>query len=303
MENLKLSSSILAIAIIWGTTFLGIRIAVETIPPIYVTGIRHLLSAIILLIYLTLSKNIQWIGWANFKIQMILSFFILIITNGMVTIAEETISSSLASLISSCSPILVFIGSLILGMQKFTFRALIGILMAFSGIIFVFYDSISELNNYEYRSGIICMVLAVLGSALGTIFIRKTNYKSNHNIFLNLMYQFSFAGIVQMSSGFIMNKSLNIHLWSTDSVAALLYLTIFGSIIAYLAYTYALSKVPAIKISLISYVNTIIAIFLGWIILDEPISSDFIIASIMIILGIFITNYNPEIFKFHKYKD
>ena len=86
-------------------------------------------------------------------------------------------------------------------------------------------------------------------------------------------------------------------------MAALLYLTIFGSIIAYLAYTYALSKVPAIKISLISYVNTIIAIFLGWIILDEPISSDFIIASIMIILGIFITNYNPEIFKFHKYKD
>jgi len=75
MENLKLSSSILAIAIIWGTTFLGIRIAVETIPPIYVTGIRHLLSAIILLIYLTLSKNIQWIGWANFKIQIILHLY------------------------------------------------------------------------------------------------------------------------------------------------------------------------------------------------------------------------------------
>lgn len=297
MKDIKLTLSILAIAIIWGTTFLGIRVAVETIPPIYVAGIRHILSAIILLVYLGLSKNIFWIGWKNFKVQMILSFFILILTNGMTTIAEETISSSLASLISACSPILVFIGSVVLGMQPFTIRALIGVLMAFSGIIFVFSDSISELANIEYRNGIFYMILAVLGSASGTIFIRKSNYKSNHNIFLNLMYQFVFAGIIQMISGLAMGQKLEIHTWSTKSIGALLYLTIFGSIIAYLAYTYALSKVPAIKISLISYINTIIAILLGWIVLDESINSDFVIATILIIMGIFITNYKPEMFK------
>lgn len=297
MKDLKLTFSILAIAIIWGTTFLGIRVAVETIPPIYVAGIRHLLSALILFVYLALSKNIYWIGWKNLKVQMILSFFILILTNGFVTIAEETISSSLASLISACSPILVFIGSVILGMLPFTIRALVGVLIAFSGIIFVFSDSIAELANAEYRNGIFYMIIAVLGSASGTIFIRKSNYKSNHNILLNLMYQFVFAGVIQMISGIAMGQELETHLWSTKSIGALLYLTLFGSIIAYLAYTYALSKVPAIKISLISYINTIIAILLGWVILDEPINSDFIIATILIILGIFITNYRPEMFK------
>lgn len=297
MKNFLLPLSLFAIAIIWGTTYLGIRVAVESIPPIYVAGIRHTLSAIILLIYLTLTKKLKWIGWENLKIQMVLSLCVLIITNGFVTIAETTISSSLASLIGSFSPILVFIGSVILKMQKFTFRTLSGVLLAFSGIVFVFWDNVSDLANADYRTGIIFVLLSVLGSASGTIFIRKTNYQSKHNIFLNLFYQFVFAGVIQMGYGLISNEEMNLHAWSNESILALLYLTIFGSIIAYVAYTYALSKVPVIKVSLLSYVNTLIAIFLGWLVLDEPVDSRFIIATAMIILGIFITNYNPNLFK------
>lgn len=297
MKNFLLTLSIFAIAIIWGTTYLGIRVAVESISPIYVTGLRHTLSAIIVLIYLILTKNLKWIGWKNLKIQMILSFFVLIITNGFVTIAEETISSSLASLIGSFSPILVFIGSVILKMQKFTFRTLLGVLLAFSGIVFVFWDNVSDLANADYRTGILYMLMAVLGSASGTIFIRKTNYQSQHNIFLNLFYQFIFAGAIQIGYGLTSNEEMQLQAWSNESIFALLYLTIFGSIIAYVAYTYALSKVPAIKVSLLSYVNTLIAIFLGWLVLDEPVNSRFIIATAMIILGIFITNYNPNLFK------
>lgn len=298
MKDYRLLFSIIIFTIIWGTTYLGIRVAVESIPPIFVTGIRHCLSALILFLYLTFSKNLKWIGWDNLRIQAILSFFVLIMTNGFVTIAEETISSSLASLIFAFAPILVFIGSLALKMQKFSFRALLGVLVAFSGIVLVFKDNISELANEEFREGIFYMFLAILGSASGTIFIRKTNYQSNHNIFLNLMYQFIFAGVIQMSYGLAFSEDdFNIAEWSRHSIGALLYLTIFGSIIAYVAYTYALRKVPAIKISLLSYVNTIIAIFLGWLILDEPIDSNFIFATILIILGLFITNYNPKMFK------
>lgn len=233
----------------------------------------------------------------NLKTQMILSFFVLIMTNGFVTIAEETIPSNLASLIFAIAPILVFIGSIALKMQQFSFRALSGVLLAFLGIAFVFKDNLSDLTNEEFREGIFYMLLAILGSASGTIFIRKTNYQSNHNIFLNLMYQFAFAGAIQMSYGlFLSEDKFNITEGAIHSIGALLYLTIFGSIIAYVAYTYALKKVPAIKISLLSYVNTIIAIFLGWLILDEPIDSNFIIATILIILGLFITNYNPKMF-------
>ena len=117
MKNMKLTFAILAIAIIWGTSFLGIRLAMETIPPLYVAGIRHVLSAIILSVYLSFTEKLKWIGWENLKVQLILSTCILIITNGLTTIAEEHVSSSLASLISSCSPILIFIGSVLFRMQ------------------------------------------------------------------------------------------------------------------------------------------------------------------------------------------
>lgn len=299
MKNFQLTLSLIAISVIWGTTFLGIRIAVETIPPMYVAGIRHSLAGVILLICLFLTKKIEWIGWKNLRIQMVLSTFILIITNGFFTIAEETVTSSLASLVSACSPILVFVGSLFLGMQKFSMRALFGVLLGFSGIVFVFSDGISDFANPEYRLGILFMILAVLGSASGTLFIRKINYQ-NHNILLNLMYQFLFAGILQMGYGLFFGEAINPEKWSFESVFALLYLTIFGSIIAYLAYTYALTQVSAITVSLSSYINTVIAIFLGWLILDEPVDSNFIIATMMIITGIFITNYRPEMFKLKK---
>ncbi|MDO4763310.1 MAG: EamA family transporter [Flavobacteriaceae bacterium] len=296
MKNLPLTLSVLAVAIIYGTSFLGIRLAVETIPPLYVTGIRHCLAAIILFIYLFFAKQLQWIGWKNLKIQLILSTFILIMTNGLTTIAQEHITSSLASLISACTPILVFIGSVALKMQSFTLKSLIGVLLGFAGIVFIFWDGLADLTNPEYRKGMFYLFLAISGSASGALFIKLTNYKNN-NIPLNLCYQFAFAGVVQIITAILTNTAFEPQKWSNQSVISMLALTIFASITAYLAYTYALTQISAVKVSLISYVNTIIAIFLGWLIADEPVNANFIISTIMIILGIFITNYKPEMFK------
>ncbi len=296
MKNIQLTLAIFALAITWGASFLGIRLAVETIPPLYVAGLRHFLAAIILLVYLIISQNIKWIGWKNLKIQIIISTCILIMTNGFTTMAQEHISSSLAALISACAPLLIFIFSVILKMQPFTFKSLIGVLLGFSGIVFIFWEGLADLANPEYRLGIFYLFLGILGFSSGAIYIKKTNYVNN-NILLNLFYQFSFAAIVQMTTGVVSNEEFNIYKWSSTSIIALLFLTIFASIIALLAYTYALSQISAVKVSLISYVNTIIAIFLGWLVLDEPVDFNFVIATALIIIGIFITNYQPNMFK------
>ena len=203
MKNMKLTFAILAIAIIWGTSFLGIRLAVETIPPLYVAGIRHVLSAIILGVYLSFAGKLKWIGWENLKVQLILSTCILIITNGLTTIAEEHVSSSLASLISSCSPILIFIGSVLFRMQQFTLKSVLGILLGFSGIILIFWDGLADLANPDYRKGMIYLFLAISGNATGALYIKKTNYKST-NILLSLFYQFIFAGMVQIISALVL---------------------------------------------------------------------------------------------------
>ncbi|SIQ62406.1 Permease of the drug/metabolite transporter (DMT) superfamily [Chryseobacterium sp. RU37D] len=296
MKNYKLSLAIFTVAIVWGTTFLSIRIAVETIPAWFVAGIRQFMAGIIMLIILLYRKQFQWIGWKNLSHQFLLSFLMLVVANGMTTVAEETVTSSLTSLISACSPILIFLLSVAVGIQKFTIRALIGISMCFSGILFIFWDGIHDLRNPDYAVGILFLFIAIAGWATGTIFTKKLSVQ-NYNISLNLFYQFIFAGSLQIIFAFLFSDNYNFENWSFKSVAAMLYLAIFGSVAAFFAYHYALTKVSPVQVSILAYVNTIISIFLSWLILNEEISAKFITAAVLIIFGVFVINYNKEMFK------
>lgn len=299
MKDYKLTLAILTVAIVWGTTFLSIRVAVETIPAWFVAGIRQFLASFIMLMILLYRGQFQWIGWKNLGYQLIFSSLMLIIANGLTTVAEETLTSSLTSLISASSPIIVFLGSVALGLQKFTFKALIGVLMCFGGITFIFWDGIQDLANPAYRLGIFLLFCGILGWASGTIFTKKMNIQSK-NISLNLFYQFAFAGIIQLIFAFLFTENYNFENWSVLSVSATLYLALFGSVAAFFAYHYALTKVSPVQVSILAYINTIISIFLSWLILDEKISAKFIIAALLIILGVFVINYNREMFKKQK---
>lgn len=295
-KDLKLTFAILTVAVVWGTTFLGIRIAVESVPPWFVAGIRQLVAAVLLIVILLYHKELKWIGWKNFRIQILFSILMLIVANGMTTVAEEHISSSLASLITASSPILIFIGSIFIGLEKFTFRSLLGIILGFGGIILIFKDGLHDLANPDYLWGLVAIFIGVVGWSLGSIFTKKLHLQ-NQNISLNLFYQFLVAAVVQIIFGFLFSKEIAVSSWSLKSIAAIVYLGIFGSVAAYYAFHYALKKVSPTQISLLSYVNTIIAIFLGWLILDEKISAEFLASTVLIILGVFITNYKKEMFK------
>lgn len=296
LKDPKLVLAIITVALVWGTTFLGIRIAVETIPPWFVAGIRQFFAGFILLIILLLSKDLKWIGWKNFGNQIILASLMLVVANGMTTVAEKHLSSSLASLISATSPLAVFILSIVFSMQKFSLRGLVGVLLGFTGILLIFKDGLLDLLQPEYRMGVIFMFIAISGWALGTIFTKKINHQ-RQNISLNLFYQFSFAGIVQIIFGLIAADQSPISTWSIKSILATIYLAIFGSVVAFFAFHFALKKITPTQISILSYVNTIIAIFLGWLILNEPVSATFLAATALIICGVFITNYKPGMFK------
>ena len=186
--------------------------AVETIPAWFVAGIRQFLAAIIMLVILFYRKEFKWIGWKNLGYQIIFSTLMLIIANGMTTVAEETVTSSLASLMSACSPIAVFLGSVAFGLQKFSFRALIGIILCFSGILFIFWDGLNDLSNPDYLMGIIFLFAAILGWASGTIFTKKLNLQSKNirliffiNFYLRELYSFVllffFQNLITLKTG------------------------------------------------------------------------------------------------------
>lgn len=294
-KDYKLIIALITVAIVWGTTYLAIRIAVHTIPPWFVTGIRQSIAGILLLVFLIYKNQLKWIGWNNFKTQIILSILMIVLANGMTTIAEKHITSSLTSVLTATSPIIVFLGSVLMKLEKFSIKSVIGLSLGFAGILMIFWNGLEDLVNPDYRSGILILFVGIFSWASGTLYTKNITVNSD-NILLNLFYQFSFAGLVQLIFAFAFTKDYNFGKWSLTSFANVVYLGIFGSVITYYAFLYALKKVNPSKISMLNYVNTIIAVFLGWLVLNEEITLKFIAATVLIILGVFIMNFRKEMF-------
>ncbi len=291
--DFKLLFSLIIVGIVWGTTYLGIRVAVETIPPWFITSIRQGIAALIVLGILLYRKQLSWIGWDNLKYQLIPSLLMIVFANGFTTIAEQTVPSGLTSIMSALSPVIIFIGSILFGIQKPSWKGLIGVLLGFLGVVFIFRNGLGAILDPNYKTGILFLSIAILSWSAGTVYSKKHTHKSN-NIALNLFYQFSISSVIQFVLAFIFSSNTDVSSWSSRSILALLYLAVFGSVLAFFSYHYALKRVTAIQVSILNYVNTIIAVFLGWLLLDEVITTDFIIATALIILGVFIINYKRK---------
>ena len=291
--DVKLLFALLGVAILWGTTYLGIRIAVHTIPPWVVTAIRQSIASLILLVILVYRSELKWLGWAHLRRQLILSLLMIVIANGLTTVAEQTIPSGLTSLLVSLVPLVVFLGSVIFKLQRPSLKGFIGVVLGFLGVAFIFRQGLGDLLDPNYKIGIMYLSFAILGWAAGTLYIKKHAHQTE-NIFLDLFYQFLFSAIVQSFLALLFSGNSDPGTWSLQSLLATAYLGIFGSVLGFFCFHYALKRVTAVKASILSYFNTIIAIFLGWLILNEVITSDFIIATVLIISGVFITNYKKK---------
>jgi drug/metabolite transporter (DMT)-like permease len=291
--DLKLILALAGVALIWGTTYLGIRVAVETIPPWFVAAMRQSIAAIILFIILLRKNELVWGGWPYFRRQMLLSVLMIVVANGMTTVAEQTIPSGLTSLLNALNPLVVFVATVAIGLQKPSLKGFFGVIVGFLGVAFIFREGLSELLDPNYKTGIMFLCFAISGWTIGTLYIKKNNHKSD-NIFLDLFYQFTFSALVQFLLAFVFSADKSIANWSTNSILAVTYLAVFGSVIGFFCYHYALKKVAATEVSVLTYFNTVIALFLGWLILDELITIDIVIATVLIIIGVFITNYKSK---------
>lgn len=292
-SDLKLIFSLVIVGIVWGTTYLGIRVAVESIPPWFITSIRQGIAALIVLGILIYKKQLSWIGWNNLKFQLIPSLLMIVIANGFTTIAEQSLPSGLTSIMSALSPVIIFIGGILFGIEKPNLKGLTGVLLGFLGVVFIFRNGLEDILDPNYKTGMLFLSIAIMSWSAGTVYSKKHTHKSN-NIALNLFYQFSICSLIQFVLAFIFSSNTDMNTWSLRSISAVVYLAVFGSVLAFFCYHYALKRVTAVQVSILNYVNTIIAVFLGWLLLDEVITFDFIIATALIILGVFIINYKKK---------
>jgi drug/metabolite transporter (DMT)-like permease len=277
-----------AVCIIWGTTYLALRIAVVHFPPFLFTALRQTTAGLLLLGFMFTFGKAAWPAKQYILRQAIGGFFMLTLGNGLVAWAEMEIPSGIAAIICSMMPVMVIVINLVISKdERPNVPILFGFALGLIGIVMIFGEHVADLSNKQYIIGIVCTFGAVVSWAGGSIWIKKKNTDSNP--FVNAGFQMFFGGLWCYPLSFIFDD-LSAVSWSPEAAYSLLYLIIFGSIIAYASYSYALRKLPMTIVSLYAYVNPLVAIILGWLVLDEKLNFKIIAAFIITVAGIYIVN-------------
>lgn len=217
----------------------------------------------------------------------------IVLANGLTTYSEKYITSGLASLISTFTPFCVLVLNLLLGYEKLSVKTVVGIVLGMFGIFLIYQSSLTDLLIPEYRQGIYALLLAILAWSIGTI-IMKRGSQNALTMLMNVCVQMLIAGVVLTSVQFYITPDIALETWSSRSIFAMIYLAIFGSVVGYVAFSYLISQLSSTKVVVLSYVNLVVALFLGWLILDEIITSRIIAATILIISGVVVVNYKKQ---------
>lgn len=289
----KLYLSVFCVAFFWGTTFLAIRIGLDTVSPFILAALRNYISGTLLLGYILGARKFEWLSLSQIFRALVLAILMIVMANGLTTYSEKFITSGLASLISTLSPFFVLVLNLSLGNEKLSLKTIFGILLGMSGIFLIYQNNLIELLNPEYRLGILAIITAVFAWAVGTI-ITKKGQRKPANMLMNICTQMFLAALMLHFIQCKLTPDFTTENWSTKSIFAIFYLAVFGSVVGYIAYNYLMSQWPSTKVAVLSYINVVVALFLGWLILDEAISLRIIIATFLIIIGVVIVNYKKK---------
>ena len=236
-----------------------------------------------------LLKSYQLPTWSDLRKISLQGILLLCVANGLLTWSLEYISSGLAAIIAALVPLFVALFSIWLSKcAKITRSMIVGLVIGLTGVLTIFYDYLGQLANRSFIVGVMLALLATLSWAFGTVYTSKQ--KISINILFNVGLQMLIAGSVMLIICFSSGKYVNLANTGHATWYALLYLVIFGSLIAYSAYVIAITKLPPTLVSVYAYINPVVAITLGWLLLQEKMNMNMISGTIITLGGIYLVN-------------
>ncbi|MCK4562410.1 MAG: EamA family transporter [Flavobacteriaceae bacterium] len=281
-----------AIYVIWGSTYLLNKIAVNELQPFFIAAIRFTSAGVLILTIAKLLKLDLKITKRQFINSTIAGFLFLVYGNGVFVWALKYVDSGFAALEAATLPLFVLLLMRLIHGKKIQRKSLIGIGLGFIGMYLLV--SQKELVTQENGLiGILMILTCILSWSYASVFISKADVPSN--FFVSTGYQMLSAGVLLFLVSFILRESWVSPLqWSFSVQWSMFLLIIFGSIVAFTAFNYLLKVVSAEKVSTSAYVNPIIAIFLGWYILDEKITLQSAIAAVILLTGVYFITSKKE---------
>lgn len=272
-----------SVCLFWGTTYLGIRMALESVPPLLLVGLRYTISGAALLLVAYFAKAHLPSGRELFYTALY-GVIIIGIGNGCLAFAEVWIPSGLAALFITTSPFwMVGMEALIPGGERLHAPTLLGMLVGLLGTsLLVAPGAIQQGWNGPLLKGFLVLQFGCCGWAFGSILQRRHLTKA-HPVVSGAVQQLA-TGLVFLGPAWL-TKTHPVQ-WTPRSAGAVLYLVMFGSVIGYSAYLYALDKLPVSVVSTYNYINPVVAILLGWLFYREQIGVREIISMMVIFTGV-----------------
>jgi drug/metabolite transporter (DMT)-like permease len=275
----------LVVCVFWGTTYLGIRIALETIPVALLAGLRWSTGGLLLAAALPLfgERLPPPRTWGSIAVA---GFLMAVIGNGGVVWAEQYVASGLAAVVVAMVPFWsVLIEAVLPSGERLKGRTFIGLAIGFFGIVVLVWPELT-LGGGEGRQfvlGVVALQIACLGWALGTSFTKRNSQMASP--LGAAAMQMILSGVMLLTIATVTGEWSRLS-FTTRTAGAMVYLVLFGTILGYSSYVYALKYMPVSTVSLYAYVNPIIAVILGILILSEPFSLRILVAGAIVFAGI-----------------
>ncbi len=274
------------VSFFWGTTWIASKEGVKYMPALQLVAIRQFLGATLYLSYFLFKKS-TWPKGKQWKTIFILSILNFVLSNGLSTWGVKYISSGLGAIIGALVPLWVVIISLFNG-EKLVKLSIIGLVVGFAGVCVIFYEHLSDFLIFDFRFGIIISIISTLTWAFATLYTKKKAASFNPyfslgiQMFISSIFLFAYLG----ATGSAVSLS-SIPMISWISIG---YLVLFGSVLTFIAFIYALQHLPAEINSIYAYINPIIAVLLGAYVFGEPLTFSIAIGGIITLFGLYLVN-------------
>ena len=282
----QLIAAFAAVYIIWGSTFLAIRYAIETMPPLLMAGVRFIIAGALLYAWAAIREKARptrahWIGTA------IVGGLLLTGGNGAVSWSEQYVPSGIAALVVANTPLwMVLFEWARPGGDRPTLAVVLGIALGFAGLVLlVGPGDLLGTSSVDPRSAVVLM-MGTLAWAAGSIYSRSLTLPSSPRLSTGM--QMLSGGALLVIVGLLIGEGprVNVDAISLKSALALAYLIVFGAIVGFTAYIWLLTVTTAAKVSTYAYVNPVVALLLGWALAGEPLNARTAVAAGVILAGV-----------------
>lgn len=280
-HDIRVWVALAAVYVVWGSTYLGIAIAIRTLPPLTSGGLRFVTAALVLGTVLLVRAVPFRMRWREFCGAALVGLLLLAGGNGMVAVAEQHISSGLAALLVASTPLCLIVLRVVVR-DRPHLLTLAGVLVGFAGVAFLSLGGGGGASGSGL--GIAVVLLGSLSWAVGSFLSPRIPMPGNP--FVASTVEMAVGGLALLVMGLVNGERLHPGAVSAQSWAALAYLVVAGSLIGFTSYIWLLGHAPISLVSTYAYVNPVVAVILGAVVLAEPVTTTMLVAGALIVAGV-----------------